>query len=239
MSWGHAVSRDLLHWEHLPVALREEDGVMIFSGSAVVDPETPRAALRRAGGPTVVPGRDLHRPRPRQADAEPRLQQRPRPHLDEVRGQPGARPRAEGVPRPEGVLARAHAPLGHGHRARRPAQGPLLRLARSEALGDAERLRAGGRDGRRVGVSRTCSRCRSTATPARRAGCSTSTSTRAAPAGGSGGQYFVGRFDGTRRSSTTTRRTRRCGWTTARTSTPPCRSPASRPPTAGGSGWAG
>jgi fructan beta-fructosidase len=37
MSWGHAVSRDLLHWEHLPVALREEGGVMIFSGSAAVD----------------------------------------------------------------------------------------------------------------------------------------------------------------------------------------------------------
>ncbi|MCF8261202.1 MAG: glycoside hydrolase family 32 protein [Melioribacteraceae bacterium] len=37
MSWGHAVSTDMLHWEHLPIALPEEDGVMIFSGSAVVD----------------------------------------------------------------------------------------------------------------------------------------------------------------------------------------------------------
>ena len=37
MSWGHAASRDMLHWQHLPVALREEQGVMIFSGSVVVD----------------------------------------------------------------------------------------------------------------------------------------------------------------------------------------------------------
>ena len=37
MCWGHAVSPDMLRWQHLPVALREDDGVMIFSGSAVVD----------------------------------------------------------------------------------------------------------------------------------------------------------------------------------------------------------
>ena len=37
MSWGHAISRDLVHWEHLPVAIPEENGIMIFSGSTVVD----------------------------------------------------------------------------------------------------------------------------------------------------------------------------------------------------------
>ncbi len=37
MSWGHSVSRDLVRWETLPLALPESDGIMIFSGSAVVD----------------------------------------------------------------------------------------------------------------------------------------------------------------------------------------------------------
>ena len=37
MSWGHAVSKDLVRWQHLPVAIPEEGGIMAFSGSAVVD----------------------------------------------------------------------------------------------------------------------------------------------------------------------------------------------------------
>jgi len=38
MSWGHAVSTDMLHWKNLPLAIPEEPGqYMIYSGSAVVD----------------------------------------------------------------------------------------------------------------------------------------------------------------------------------------------------------
>ncbi|KOU64375.1 levanase, partial [Streptomyces sp. MMG1533] len=32
MSWGHAVSKDLVHWEELPLALSHDDEEMVFSG---------------------------------------------------------------------------------------------------------------------------------------------------------------------------------------------------------------
>jgi len=37
MSWGHAVSKDMIHWEHLSIAIPESKEGMAFSGSCVVD----------------------------------------------------------------------------------------------------------------------------------------------------------------------------------------------------------
>lgn len=53
MSWGHAVSPDLVHWEQLPIAIPEANGAMAYSGSAVVDWNNT-SGFGRDGRPPLV-----------------------------------------------------------------------------------------------------------------------------------------------------------------------------------------
>ena len=53
MTWGHAVSPDLLHWTELPTALHPDRSGTMFSGSAVVDYDNC-SGFGREGNPAMV-----------------------------------------------------------------------------------------------------------------------------------------------------------------------------------------
>lgn len=54
MHWGHAVSRDLIKWEHLPVALKPDEDGMIFSGSVVIDRNNSTGFFGKAPGLVAI-----------------------------------------------------------------------------------------------------------------------------------------------------------------------------------------
>ncbi len=54
MSWGHAVSTDLVHWKQLPVAIPQDEQEMIFSGSVVLDRNNTTGFGTRKNPPLVA-----------------------------------------------------------------------------------------------------------------------------------------------------------------------------------------
>ena len=59
MSWGHAVSTDLINWEHLPVAIACTETAGIFSGSVVID-HTNSSGFGSLENPPMVAIYTLH-----------------------------------------------------------------------------------------------------------------------------------------------------------------------------------
>ncbi len=54
MHWGHAVSKDLLRWENLPIALFPDKHGYIFSGSAVIDSKNTSGFKQGPNAPMVA-----------------------------------------------------------------------------------------------------------------------------------------------------------------------------------------
>ena len=86
MSWGHAESPDMLHWEEKDPALYPDETGMMFSGCAVVDFDnrtglqagSAAALLHRAGRLHPLVGRPAAHP-------VPGVQHRWRSHLHQIR----------------------------------------------------------------------------------------------------------------------------------------------------------
>ena len=149
MSWGHAVSRDLVHWQHLPVAIPEEGDEAIFSGSAVVDHQNTSGFGTRRNPPMVAiytsarPG-DQNQSLAYSTDrGRTWTKYAGNPVLDD------ADPR---VPRSEGVLVRAGPRMADGRCEGPAAQGRDLPLQEPQDVDAPERFRARQRGRRRLGV---------------------------------------------------------------------------------------
>lgn len=54
MHWGHAISKDLIHWEHLPVALYPDEIGTMYSGSMAYDENNTSGFAKYGEKPMVA-----------------------------------------------------------------------------------------------------------------------------------------------------------------------------------------
>lgn len=54
MHWGHAVTRDLIHWQHKPIAIYPDELGVIFSGSCVYDKENSSGFGTKENPPIIA-----------------------------------------------------------------------------------------------------------------------------------------------------------------------------------------
>lgn len=54
MSWGHAISSDLVHWKQLAVAIPDDPDVAIFTGSSVFDRDNTSGLCKSPSSGCIV-----------------------------------------------------------------------------------------------------------------------------------------------------------------------------------------
>ena len=140
MSWGHATSKDLVHWKEQPLAISTDAQQDIFSGSVVVDKDNTSGFGTKENPPLVAVYTSAYK------DASPHrgLQAQSLAYsLDDGQtwtkyaGNPVLNRELRELPRPQGVLvrqARRRRLLGHGRGGSPGAQGGPLQVRQPQGL---------------------------------------------------------------------------------------------------------